>query len=88
MDEEKFSPRFPQTRPGFAQPVPKLITRVGDNAFTLMSEAATTCGVYAQKLSPGIHRVWETGVQGPIGVRYVVLLSSLRFGVPMGTLVD
>ena len=88
MDEEKFSPRFPQARPGFAQPVPKLITRVGDNLFTRMGEAATTCGVYAQKLSPGIHRVWETGAQILASVRYVVLLSSLRFGVPMGTLVD
>ena len=45
MDGEKFSPRFPQSEPGFAQPVPKLITRVGDNAFTRMGEAAATCGV-------------------------------------------
>ena len=80
MDEEKLSPRFPQPRPGFTQPVPKLITRAGDNAFTQMSEAATTCVVYAQKLSPGIHRVWETGAYGSTGVRYVVFLqrASLR----------
>jgi hypothetical protein len=88
VDEEKFSPRFPQRRPGFAQPVPKLITRLGDNAFTRMSEVATTCAVYAQKLSPGVHRVWETGAEGSAAVRYVVFRSELRLAALMGTLVD
>jgi len=88
VDGEKFSPRFPQSEPGFAQPVPKLITRVGDNAFTRMGEAGRDLRSYAQKLSPSIHRVWETGVQRPSDVRYVVFLSSLRFGASMGTLVD
>lgn len=75
MDGEKFSPGFPQRERGFAQAIPKLITRAGDNAFTLASDRATTCGVYAQKLSPGIHRLWETDLQAFADVRYVVFLG-------------
>jgi len=81
VDDEKFSPRYPQPMPGFAQPVPKLITRAGDNLFTQMGEAATTCAVYAQKLSPGVHRMWETGVPSiPLSVMPFsgVLFASVR----------
>ena len=88
MDEEKLSPARPQLEPSFAQAIPKLITRPGDNLFTRIGDTAGTCAVYAQKLSPGIHRVWENRVV-PRG--YVPYVAFASYGQSIGstrTLVD
>ena len=88
MDEEKLSPARPQLEPSFAQSIPKLITRPGDNLFTRIGDTAGTCAVYAQKLSPGIHRVWENRV---VRQRYVPYVAFASCGHTVGstwTLVD
>lgn len=88
VDEEKLSPARPQAEPGFAQAIPKLITRPGDNFFTRIGDPARTCGVYAQKLSPGIHRVWESLISPRRYVPNVVFASYVHIARSMGTLVD
>ena len=88
MDEEKLSPARPQLEPSFAQPIPNLITRPGDNLFTRIGDTAGTCAVYAQKLSPGIHRVWESQVTVLGYVRYVAFASYGLTGGSRRTLVD
>lgn len=88
MDDEKLSPARPQLEPGFAQPIPKMITRPGDNLFTRIGDSAGTCAVYAQKLSPGIHRVWEKRSGHRDFVCYVSFASYVRMTGSMGALVD
>lgn len=88
VDEEKLSPVRPQAEPGFAQAIPKLITRPGDNFFTRISDTAGTCAVYAQKLSPAVHRVWESRAELR-GYVPNVAFASYGHGVgSMETLVD
>lgn len=88
VDSQKFSPGCPQGHPGFAQLIPRFVTRAGDNSFTLTSDTARTCRVYAQKLSPGIHRLWETRCRRLGDVRSAVFLSYGRITASMRTLVD
>lgn len=88
MDDEKLSPVRPQPEPGFAQPIPKMITRPGDNLFTRIGDSAGTCAVYAQKLSPGIHRMWEKRSAPSRFVCYVAFATHVRIAASMGTLVD
>lgn len=88
MDEEKLSPARPQLEPSFTQPIPKLITRPGDNFFTRISDTSGTCAVYAQKLSPGVHRVWETSFAALRYVLYVSFASGTHILGSTRTLVD
>lgn len=88
MDEEKLSPARPQLERGFAQPIPNLITRPGDNFVTRISDTAGTCAVYAQKLSPGIHRLWESRAVRRRYVPYVASASHMRILGSTRTLVD
>jgi hypothetical protein len=88
VDEEKLSPARPQLEPGFTQAIPKLITRPGDNLFTLIGDTAGTCAVYAQKLSPAIHRVWENQAVTRVYVHYVAFASNALIRASMETLVD
>ena len=88
MDDEKLSPTRPQAGHGFAQAVHTFVTRLGDNLLTRMDYIAGTCVVYAQKLSPGVHRLWEFRPLDSRSVLFVFFIPNERVTASMGTLVD
>lgn len=87
MDDVALSTRSPQLSPVFTQLLPSDIPTAGDNFVTRTGDAATTCSVYAQNLSPAFHRCGKAGSAFPNAV-YVYFARYVAITAPMGTLVD